>query len=98
RPFPPVSRPYERVQSHIKVYGCASYFRDVHVVQGDKLQSRCLIGYLVGYESSTVYRVWNPRTNRVVRTRDVWFDETIFFNPDDPFDLENPETVKSMKT
>jgi hypothetical protein len=84
--------------SHIKVYGCASYFRDVHVVQGDKLQSRCLIGYLVGYESSTVYRVWNPRTNRVVRTRDVWFDETIFFNPDDPFDLENPETVKSMKT
>jgi hypothetical protein len=84
--------------SHIKVYGCASYFRDVHVAKGDKLQSRCLIGYLVGYEASTVYRVWNPRTNRVVRTRDVWFDETIFFNPDDPYNLENPETVKSMKT
>jgi hypothetical protein len=84
--------------AHIRAYGCAAYYRDTRVDQGDKIQPRCLIGYLVGYESSTVYRIWNPKTNRVVRARDVWFDKTKFYNPDDPYDLiKVPEKVKPMR-
>jgi hypothetical protein len=69
--------------SSMKVYGCTAYFRDTHIKQIDNLWSRCLIGYLVGYGASDIYRVWNPKTNWVIRTRDVWFDETKIFNPDE---------------
>jgi hypothetical protein len=37
------------------------------------------IGYLVGYDSTNIYRVWNPKSNCVVRTRDVIFDEDSIF-------------------
>ena len=40
------------------------------------------IGYLVGYDSTNVYRVWNPVMNKVVRTRDVTFNEYETFNGD----------------
>jgi hypothetical protein len=43
------------------------------------LNPRNWIGYLVGYDSTNIYRVWNPKSNRVVQTRDVIFDEDYVF-------------------
>jgi hypothetical protein len=37
------------------------------------------IGYLVGYNSMNIYRVWNLKSNHMVRTRDIIFDEDSIF-------------------
>lgn len=43
----------------------------------NKLDSRCHIGYLIGFESHNIYRIWIPSQKRVIRTRDVIFNEEI---------------------
>jgi hypothetical protein len=41
--------------------------------RGEKLESRALIGQLVGYDSTNIYQVWMPAMGRVLRMRDVVF-------------------------
>jgi hypothetical protein len=38
--------------------------------------------YLVGYDSTNKYRIWNPKLNKIISTRDVVFDEDSCFNGD----------------
>ena len=45
-----------------------------------KLDPRAHIGYLVGYDSTNIYRVWVPHQGKVISTRDVIFDEKTCFN------------------
>jgi len=45
-----------------------------------RLNPKAWIGYLVGYTSSNIYRIWVPLLNKVIFTRDV------IFNEDDVFD------------
>ncbi|GAB1319504.1 putative retrotransposon HobS hobase [Madurella fahalii] len=47
-----------------------------------KLNPKAWIGYLVGYNSTNIYRVWNPLTNEVIAVRDVAFNEAEFFSGD----------------
>jgi hypothetical protein len=44
-----------------------------------KLDPRAYIGYLVGYDSTNIYRVWVPHKGTIISTRDVIFDEFTFF-------------------
>ena len=44
-----------------------------------KLNPRAHIGYLVGYDSTNIYRIWIPHKGIVISTRDVIFDEETFF-------------------
>jgi hypothetical protein len=44
--------------AHLRVYGCRAYALRQQIPRGDKLSPRALIGYLVGYDSSNIYRVW----------------------------------------
>jgi hypothetical protein len=44
-----------------------------------KLNPRAHIGYLVGYDSTNIFRVWIPHKGIVISTRDVIFDESTFF-------------------
>ncbi|KAL1953540.1 hypothetical protein VTO42DRAFT_2617 [Malbranchea cinnamomea] len=46
--------------------------------------ARAHIGYLVGYESTNVFRIWVPYLHRVFRSRDVRFDETRCYDPTEP--------------
>jgi len=41
-----------------------------------KLRPRAQIGYLIGYNSSNIFRIWIPEELKVVVTRDVTFDES----------------------
>jgi hypothetical protein len=40
-----------------------------------KLDPRAHVGYLVGYNSTNIFRAWIPHQGKVISTRDVIFDE-----------------------
>ena len=42
----------------------------------EKLEPRAHIGYLVGYSSTNIYRIWIPYKRKVISTRDILFDES----------------------
>jgi hypothetical protein len=70
---------------HLKVYGCKTYAyipekireRERH----HKLAPRAKIGYLVGYESTNIYRIWFPQQEEVRPEKNVAFNEAVFFDP-----------------
>jgi len=72
--------------SKLRAYGCVAYIYDDDVARGDEFQSRAKIGKLVGYEGPTIYRVWLPQSNKVVRSVSVRFDETLFTVPHEALD------------
>jgi len=45
-----------------------------------KLNPRAHIGYLIGYNSINIYRIWILYKGIVISTRDVIFDKKTFFN------------------
>ncbi|KAK4059697.1 hypothetical protein Purlil1_14334 [Purpureocillium lilacinum] len=73
-------------QRHLRVYGCKAFAmtRDAmrHSNRLEKLNPRAWIGYLVGYQSTNIYRIWNPKLGTVISTRDVTFNEDECFSGD----------------
>jgi hypothetical protein len=45
-----------------------------------KLQPRAHIGFLIGYKSTSIYRIWILHKKKVISARDVLFDEDEFYN------------------
>ena len=82
---------------HLRVPGCRAYPRDKDVPRAAKNAPRAHIGYLVGYDSTNIYRIWVPSRNIVLSTRDVIFDESRLYDPNEPdlVDLlnANPEYI-----
>lgn len=64
--------------AHIRLLGCKAY---IHRTGPDaplkiqKLEPRATIGFLVGWDSTTIARIWVPGQDKVIRTRNVLFDE-----------------------
>ncbi|KAH7471650.1 hypothetical protein FOMA001_g13746 [Fusarium oxysporum f. sp. matthiolae] len=73
-------------QTHLRVYGCKAFAMTTDALKKknrrQRLNPRGWIGYLVGYNSTNTYRVWNPLTNKVISTRDVIFNEKETFSGD----------------
>jgi hypothetical protein len=73
-------------QAHLRVFGCKAFAmtRNTHLKKKrlKRFDPRAWIGYLVGYNSTNIYRVWLPRTNKVIIVRDVIFNERDRFNGD----------------
>ncbi|SLM36894.1 Ribonuclease H-like domain [Lasallia pustulata] len=85
--------PYELVTGkkpnlqHLKAYGCKAYSLDKEIGQKHKtwkLTERAHIGHLVGYDSTNIFRIWIPSQRKIIRTRDVTFNETAFYQPGEP--------------
>jgi hypothetical protein len=57
--------------AHYSPIGCRAYVYRRDIKAADKTEPRAHIRYLVGYDSSNIYRVWIPSLDRVIRTRDV---------------------------
>ena len=79
--------------ANLKVLGSKAYVRRINIKQSQKLDARAWIGHLVGYEGSTVYRIWNPRTRGIRsarRGRDVTFDEGSYYKANEilPIDID----------
>lgn len=62
--------------AHLRVYGCKAYSLLKTILRSHKLEERVLIGYLIGYDSTNIYRIWYLPSDRIVRVRDVTFDES----------------------
>jgi hypothetical protein len=45
-------------------------------------EPQAYIGYLVGYDSSNIFRVWIPTLDRVIKTRDVIFKWEFIYKDD----------------
>jgi hypothetical protein len=71
-------------QAHLKVYGCKAFVMTTDAMKKAKrlqrLKPKAWIGYLVGYDSTNIYRIWNPQLNKVFRTREVMFNEESIFD------------------
>lgn len=73
---------------HMRAIGCKAFALTASAQLKEKrLQSRtspkAWIGFLVGYNSQNIFRVWNPLTNKIYITRDVIFNEEEFFSADE---------------
>lgn len=73
-------------QAHLRAYGCKAFAltTDAQTKSNriQRLNPKAWIGYLVGNNSTNIYRVWNPLANRIVSTRDVIFNEEELFTGD----------------
>ena len=86
--------------SNIRLYGCLTYSRIMKRVQSDKMAPRAEIGYLVGYISKNLYKVWFPHKGRtgigrVEVVRDAVFDETRRYSKTKPMPSEE-DAISTM--
>ncbi|CAG8897455.1 unnamed protein product [Penicillium nalgiovense] len=87
--------------SNLRVYSCLAYSRilDSKRTQSDKMAPRAEIGFLVGYVSKNLYRVWFPHKGglygRVDVVRDAVFDETRRYSPETK-NLEMENAVSTL--
>jgi hypothetical protein len=66
---------------HIRIYGCRAYPLIQNRPKLNKLEPRTSIGYLVGWDSTNIFRIWIPTLQKVIRTRDVTFNENLKYDP-----------------
>lgn len=73
-------------QQHLKAYRCKAFAitssAQLKSKHKQRLNPKAFIGYLVGYNSTNIYRIWNLATNRVIITRDILFNKSEFFSGD----------------
>jgi hypothetical protein len=63
----------------------------------DKVLPRAFISWLVGYESTNIYRIWSPSQKRIVCARDVTFDPSKRYKPDEEEDPNIEEIIKLIE-
>jgi transposase InsO family protein len=66
--------------AHLRVFCCRAYTLKKHLPKVPKTTPRAHIGYLAGYESTNIYLIWVPSLEKVIRIRDVIFDEEKFYS------------------
>ncbi|KAI1006666.1 hypothetical protein K3495_g1554 [Podosphaera aphanis] len=66
--------------SHLKAFGCTVYALDKSIPKDEKMKPRANTGFLAGYNSRNIYRILLLDKEVVIGTRDVVFDETLFFD------------------
>lgn len=65
---------------HIRKWGCKVY-RHINKKTGrKKLHKKSMMGFLVGYQSGGIYRIYHPGTKEFKISRDVIFSEKQFFD------------------
>ena len=86
--------------AHMHPFGCKAFPFIYHIPKLQKMAPRAHIGYLVGYDSTNIFRVWIPSRDQVIRTRDVTFSNNRFYDPSniDICALRSTETMRLVET
>src|SRR6266487_370546 len=79
--------------AYLCAFGSRAYALIYHLDKLDRLEPRVYIGYLVGYKSTNIFRIWIPHLLRIISAHDVTFDESKRYQPSDTFDLVTEERV-----
>jgi hypothetical protein len=66
--------------AHMRPISCRAYVYNRDLRAADKLELRTLIGHLVGYQGTNIFRIWLPTKDTVIVTGDVIFKPTLFFD------------------
>ncbi|PZD22095.1 hypothetical protein A1F97_11382, partial [Pyrenophora tritici-repentis] len=83
--------------AHLSKIGAQAYYLNTKLKRGDKMESRALIGHLVGYDSTNIFRIWLPESHTVIRTRDVVFRPNTRYDGRTVYaDLRVARTVKTV--
>ena len=98
--------PFEKIQlamgiappkpniGHLRVYGCRAYPLKYDIPRLNKLAPRAHVGYLVGYDLTNIFRIYISSQKKVIRTRDVKFNEQLLYDDSQP-DLANILRVRA---
>ena len=78
--------------SNLRVYGCKAFTLIKDGNNHHKLDAKADIGRLVGYEGNHLYYIWVLVLQKVIKTRDVRFDEEQVFDGTHP--INAPLTVR----
>ena len=78
-----ISNPRPNI-GHLRIYGCRAYALNHRIPRTRKLEPRTHIGNLAGYDSTNIFRIWIPSKRKVISTRDVTFNESLFYDPKSP--------------
>ena len=76
-----VSGPRKPQLHHLKAYGCKAYVLIKSKSDPNrpgkrrKLNAKAQIGFLVGYKSTNIFRIWVPHKKKVISAKDVIFNE-----------------------
>ena len=69
--------------AHIIQYGAKAYPLDKNIPRKEKMRPKAHIGFLVGYDSTNIFLIWIPSQRKVIRTRDVTFNEDSSYRPNE---------------
>ena len=100
-----LARGWQPDLAYLCVYGCKAFCLTRRVQKNvdkkKKLEPKAHIGFLVGYVSTNIYRIWVPRLGKVMSMRDVKFnEEKVYSSKEIDAELTREEleaTVESLK-
>ncbi|KAJ6111592.1 hypothetical protein N7523_007653 [Penicillium sp. IBT 18751x] len=87
--------------SNLRVYGCKAFVRINNIPRLAKMKPRAMIGYLVGFKASNIWRIWVPKAHKVINARDCVFDEASFYRPNSGYDViddQSKEAIQPLST
>jgi hypothetical protein len=65
--------------SHLRIFGCVSYVH-VNAENRSKLDAKSKRCFLLGYGGDSFgYRLWDPESKKVIRSKDVIFNEEVLY-------------------
>jgi hypothetical protein len=70
---------------HLRIFGSLVYYKEP---SPSKLQARATPYYLIGYISSNIYKLCNPKTNKVITARDCKVLEGYFYKPNNTSNIQ----------
>ncbi|KAI0992896.1 hypothetical protein K3495_g15288, partial [Podosphaera aphanis] len=74
---------YKPPLSHLDIIGSKVYVLNKNIPRLDKLLARAHVGYLIGWESTNIYKVWIPSIGKIINSRDVTIDSGNLYTPHD---------------
>ncbi|KAJ5666537.1 uncharacterized protein N7477_008985 [Penicillium maclennaniae] len=83
--------------SNLRVYGCKAFVRINNIPRLAKMKPRAMIGYLVGFKASNIWRIWVPKAHKVINARDCVFDEASFYQPNTAYDVIDDQSKEAIE-
>ena len=67
--------------SYFRRYNYKTYPLNKHIPRKDKFALKAYIGLLIKFKGTNIYNIWIPSQKKVIRIRNVIFNENKFYNP-----------------